>query len=114
MQLVVSPVSIASLRTIASSRFGNMVKGVVDIEKNLMMIDADMHADEEAALLDAGSNQKNLWGINLYPEFFGMPDFVEFDSMINLRPSSGNMSRGVDDVAIQQNIRKIVETLIVA
>ena len=91
--------------------FGNFVKAVVDVEKEIMAVDADLHADEESLLLENGSRQEMLWGINFYPELTG-DDFVEFDSMINLRPSQGNRSRGVDDVKVQQAIRRIVDTLV--
>ena len=81
-----------------------MVKGVVDIEKGLLAIDAQLHADLEKMLLENGSEQFSLWGINLY--FDG--DLVEFDSMINIRPAQGNRSRGVEDESIQQKIIEIV------
>ena len=84
-----------------------MVKAVVDIDKALLAIDAELHADLEAVLLENGSRQKSLWGINLYPELEGN-DIIEFDSMINMRPSQGNMSRGVDDEIIRQKICMIV------
>lgn len=81
-----------------------MVKGVVDIKRNLLAIDAEMHADLERFLLDSGSDQFDLWGINLY--FDG--DLVEFDSMINIRPSQGNRSRSVEDEATQKRILEVV------
>ena len=112
MQIIDSPISLQFLTDMAKNRFGNLVKGVVDIEKNILALDAELHADEEAALLAQGSIQKNLWGINLYPELFGTEDFVEFDSMINLRPSLGNMTRGVENPDIQQKIYDIVSNLI--
>jgi hypothetical protein len=73
-----------------------------------------MHADEEQMLLQNGSQQFDLWGINLYPDKFGAEDFIQFDSMINLRPSQNNLSRGVDDKKIQEIIRQIVNKLITA
>ena len=82
-----------------------MVKGVVDVEKGLLAIDAEMHADLEQYLLANGSDQFDLWGINLY--FDG--DLVEFDSMINIRPSQGNRSRDVEDAATRQKILAIVD-----
>ena len=92
--------------------FGNLVKAVIDVEKGIIAVDAELHADEEALLLENGSEQKNLWGINLYPELSG-EDFIEFDSMINLRPSQGNRSRGVEDLEIQKKIIEIVNKLII-
>ncbi|SRR3989339_495270 len=100
------------LAEMAQKMFGNLVKAVVDVEKEIMAVDAELHADEEAWLLEKGSNQKNLWGINLYPEV-KEEDFVEFDSMINLRPSQGNRSRGVEDKNLQEKIIQIVNKLVI-
>jgi len=97
----------------AEKMFGSLIKGVVDVEKNILALDAEMHVDEESELLKQGSNQQNLWGINLYPELFRTPDFIEFDSMINIRPSVGNRTRGVEDKKIQDKIRRTVEKLVV-
>jgi hypothetical protein len=98
----------------AQNLFGNMVKAVVDIERQIMAMDAELHADEEAALLENGSCQEDLWGINIYPELDrNDPDFVEFDSMINLRPSQNNRSRGVEDNETRKKIKSIVEKLII-
>jgi len=99
--------SLAELEKMAEKMFGDLVKAVVDVEKELIAVDAELHADLEALLLTNGSQQKNLWGINLYPSLTGS-DFVEFDSMINLRPSQGNRSRGVEDPKIQKRILEIV------
>ena len=111
MKIINQEITIRELREMAEKMFGNLVKAVVDIEKGIMTVDAELHADEEAFLLENGSKQENLWGINLYPEISG-DDFVEFDSMINLRPAQGNRSRGVDDVKIQEKIKSIVGKLV--
>lgn len=105
------PVSIDEIRRLAQGRFGDMVKGVVDLERRVMLLDADLHADQEAELLAEGSAQPCLWGINLYPDL-AAPDWLEFDSMINLRPSFGNRSRGVDDPATRDAIRTLVHELV--
>ena len=111
MHFIDKPITKKELEKIALERFGDMTKAVVDLEKEVMVVDADLHADQEAFLLVKGSKQKDLWGINLYPEFDD-ENFVEFDSMINLRPSWGNNSRGVDDVKIQKQIKDLVNKLI--
>jgi hypothetical protein len=100
------------LAEMAERMFGGLVKAVVDVEKGIMIVDADLHADEEAALIENGSKQDNLWGINLYPEESG-EDFIEFDSMINVRPRQNNRSRGVESVELQGKIREIVGKLVV-
>lgn len=90
---------------------GDMVKAVVDIERGVMAIGGEMHADEEAALLDDGSRQVDLWGINFYPSEAG-PDWLEFDAMINVRPSQGNRSRDVEDPSLRDAIRRVVALLV--
>jgi len=95
------------LNSIAKVIFGDMIKAVVDIEKEIIAIDAELHSDLEALLLENGSKQENLWGVNFYPEIVG-EDFLEFDSMINIRPSQNNRSRGVESELIQDKINKRV------
>ena len=106
-----NPISMDELRQLAKTRFGDMVKGVVDLRRGVMLLDADMHADQEAEFLAEGSAQRDLWGINLYPD---LPDadMLEFDSMINLRPSFGNRSRSVDAPETQEAIRSLVDRLV--
>lgn len=109
MQLINKDIGLIELTTMSEKMFGNLVKAVVDIEQNLICIDADFHADQEQFLLDTyGSNQEHLWGINLHPTKWGTPQFIEFDSMINLRPSMGNLSRGVDSPTIRSLITKLI------
>ena len=112
IRLVTEKITIPELKKVAEERFGDMVKAVVDIEKGIMAIGAEMHVDEEAFLLERGSQQSDLWGINLYPDMFGADDFVEFDSMINIRPRQGNRSRGVESEQIRSKILDIVEKLV--
>ena len=104
--------TLVELQKMATDMFGDLVKAVIDIKRNVMAVDAELHADEEALLLENGSDQADLWGINLYPELEN-PDFIEFDSMINLRPSKGNRSRGVDDPEVRDRITKIVASLVI-
>jgi hypothetical protein len=111
MEIITQAIGVARLREMAIRRFGEMVKAVVDVEQGIMAVDAELHADEEDALLAQGSTQTNLWGINLYPDVAG-EDWIEFDSMINLRPSQGNRSRGVDDPDIRRRIAEIVSRLV--
>ncbi len=111
LRLVTSPISRSELAKLAEEVFGDMVKAVVDVRRGVMAIGGDLHSDEEAALLDDRSVQRDLWGINLYPERAG-EEMIEFDSMINLRPGQGNRSRGVEDEETRDAIRVIVARLI--
>ncbi|QQG44842.1 MAG: hypothetical protein HYW86_01655 [Candidatus Roizmanbacteria bacterium] len=95
----------------SSRMFGGLVKAVVDIEKGIMVVDAAMHADEEKYLIDQGSKQDDLWGINFYPDLKG-DDFIEFDSLINVRPRLNNLTRGIEDEMIRKKIIDIVNKLV--
>ena len=107
MEIITVKLGLAELRQMAAAGFGDMIKAVVDVEKEILAVDAELHSDLEALLLEKGSQQKNLWGINLYPELGG-DDFIEYDSMINLRPTQGNKSRSVDDEEIRRKIVAVV------
>lgn len=91
MQRIETQITLDELKKMSDKMFGGLVKAVVDIEKEVMVVDAELHADQEEVLLDAGSEQHNLWGINIYP-FKDFSEMIEFDSMINVRPSDGNRS----------------------
>jgi len=95
----------------AEDGFGELVKAVVDVEREIMAAGGELHADEEALLLEQGSEQRHLWGINIYPAL-PPPDRIEFDSLINIRPAQGNRSRGVGDPETRAGILRVLERLI--
>lgn len=109
--LVSEPISTQELREAGEELYGDMVKAVIDIEKRVMAVGAELHADEEAFLIERNSRQENLWGINLYTNR-AMPEMVEFDSMINIRPRQNNRSRGVEDPNLRKRIIGMVRTLL--
>ena len=104
----IDTITIIELSEMAKMMYGNLVKAVVDLDKKVLVVDVEMHVDAEQFLLEKGSIQNDLWGINLYPSKFNTDEFIEFDSMINIRPRQHNMSRGVDD----ENLRKQIILLI--
>lgn len=107
MKIISDVLSLEELKGMAKSYFGGLVKAVVDVERRLLAVDADMHADLEAALLNDGSRQDDLWGINLYPDQY-REQFIEYDSMINVRPRQDNRTRGVDSESLRNKIADIV------
>ena len=111
IKIIEEPVKISELKTIAEQGFGDMVKAVVDVEKEIMAVGGELHADAEAVLAEQGSKRENVWGVNLYPEKSGA-DWLEFSSMINIKPHSGNRSRGVENPEARAKIIKIVNKLI--
>jgi uncharacterized protein DUF5674 len=110
----VQTITIAELTAMAEAMYGNLVKAVVDLAKDLLVVDADMHVDEEQYLLESGSTQNDLWGINLHPDKFNSDEFVEFDSMINLKPRQDNLIRGVQDPDIRKKIIVLVNNKVKA
>ena len=113
MQILQQPISRETLRTLAQNTFGDMIKCVADVEEGLLAIDADLHADLERLLLEDGSAQENLWGFNLWVDEEG-EDFIEFDSLINIRSWQGNHSRDVENPEIREAIKAIVNKYITA
>jgi hypothetical protein len=105
------PTPRADLAAIAEAQFGDMLKAVVDVRRRVMAVGGELHSDEEATLLEDGSRQDDLWGINIYPGERGK-EWIEFDSVINIRPSQGNRSRGVEDGSLRQTIPEIVGALV--
>jgi len=104
-------ISKTELAEIAKEQFGDLVKAVVDVEQGIMAIGGELHADEEAALLEQGSRQEDLWGINLYPNK-PEEEWLEFDSMINVKPSQDNRSRGVENNETREKIKQVIKKLV--
>jgi hypothetical protein len=111
IEIIRQPTTRARLATLAEAQFGDMIKAVVDVERRVMAIGGELHSDEEAALMEDGSAQEHLWGINLYPAEQG-DAWIEFDSMINISPSRGNRSRNVEDSTLRDRIRQMVTGLV--
>ncbi|HVA10655.1 MAG TPA: DUF5674 family protein [Candidatus Dormibacteraeota bacterium] len=105
----VDKISVKELREMAKKMHENIVKADVDLVRNVIVFDMGMHADGEAFLLENGSKQRDLWGINLHPDKYGTDEFVEFDSLINMRPSQGNASRGINDEAVCLRIVEMID-----
>lgn len=106
--MIVDSISVSELLKLTEDSYGDLVKADVDLVRNILLVEMEMHADGEAHLLEDGSKQEDLWGINLYPAEFGTENFIEFDSMINLRPRQGNRTRGVDNETLQSQIVSLV------
>jgi hypothetical protein len=109
--IISEPISAQRLTDIAAEQFGDMVKAVVDTNRRVLALGGGLHSDEEAALIEGGSAQEDLWGINIYPKQAGS-EWIEFDSLINVRPRLGNRSRGVEDANTRQLILEIIDSLL--
>jgi len=109
--ILTKSITINQIKDLAKQRYGDMVKAVIDIEQELIAWGGDMYADEEEVLLEQGSEQRNLWGFNLYPDL-NKDEWLEFDSMINIRPNQNNRSRTIEDPAIQAKITELVNRMV--
>lgn len=111
MRLVDEPMPLSDVASMAKNQFGDMIKAVVDVERGRLALGGELHSDEEARLLEDGSKQENLWGVNIYPGK-PEPERVEFDSMINIRPSQNNRSRGVENEETRRRILRVIAKMI--
>ena len=112
MKIIYTPISRNEILENYNSFFRKMIKAVVDIDKQIIALDAELHADLEEILLENGSNQENLWGINLYLEE-NKDKQIEYTALINIRPSLDNRSMEVENLQIRDEIKKIVNNLII-
>lgn len=112
IKIVREKVSLQELKELAENQFGDLIKAVVDVEKEIMAVGGELHADEEVFLNEqTGSKRENTWGINIYPWKSG-EEMIEFDSMINIKPHHDNRSRGVENLDTRDRIIRIVKKLI--
>lgn len=113
IKVIKNPISLEKVQEMArDGKFAELVKAVVDVEQEIMALGGELHADEESELMEKnGSKRENTWGINIYPEK-SVENFIEFDSMINLKPAFGNRSRGVEDLQLREKIKGIVDKLV--
>lgn len=112
LEIIKKPTTLAQIKKHADEDFWDFTKAVVDINKIVIVVGWELHADEESILLQQGSKQDDLRWINIYPEYIGTKDYIEFDSMINIRPRQNNHSRSVENQSIRHKIEEIVHLLI--
>ena len=99
------------LRRLVAAPFGDMVKFVADVERRIIAIGGQMHADREHRLLDEGSRQGDLWGGNYYPGR-GPEGCIEYTSFINIRPAQENRGMEVEDADLRAAVRDLAFDLI--
>ena len=113
MKIVKDKITTLELKEMAKKMHDNLVKAMIDVEKEIMAVDAGLHADLMELLIEQeNSESKSIWGINIFPDKGG-EDLIEFDSMMNIKPAFGNRTRGVDDENIRKKITDIVNKLII-
>ncbi len=106
-----SKVSKEEILALAEAGYGDMVKGVIDINKRLIALGGELHADAEQVLLDQGSKQVDLWGFNIYPDK-SREEYLEYTSMINIRPRQDNKDREIKDLNLRRQIKTIIDEMV--
>jgi hypothetical protein len=109
--VVESRIERTELARVVAAYFGDMVKLVVDVRREVVAVGGELHADAEQLLLEEGSRQTDLWGANYYPGR-GASDCLEYTALINIRPSQANPSMEVQEAATREQIRRLVTRLI--
>lgn len=104
--ILAEPITSDVLRTLVDRFFEDMVKYVVDLERRVVAVGGELHADAEALLLEDGSRQRDVWGANYYPGR-GSDECIEFTSLINIRPAEGNRSMEIQDEGLREYVREL-------
>jgi len=109
IRIVSQRIEPADLSSLVAAWFGDMVKYVVDVRREVAAIGGQLHADAEQALLADGSRQEDLWGANYLPGLGA--EAIEYTSLINIRPAQGNRSMEIQDPEIRDRIRDLTSRL---
>ena len=111
IKIIKEPVSLEEIKILAREIYGEMVKGVVDIERGVIALGGEWHMDANTVLISDGSMQQNVWGFNIHVEERG-DSAIKFVSLINIRPAQGSRGMEIQDEELRSKIRTIVERLI--
>lgn len=112
IKIIKELISRTELKRLASAQFGNIIKAVVDIRQEIVSVGGELHSDMEVLLVESeNSKREDTWGINLYLDETG-EGFIEFDSMVNLKPMHDNRTRNVESEAIQKKIKEIINRIV--
>ena len=111
-KIIKDKISLEELEALAKEFYGSMIKGVADIERGVVAFGGEYHMDANITLIEDGSSQLNLWGFNVY---FKKPreEWLEYTSLINIRPTAGNFDMMIDDKKIRQKVKEIINSKII-
>ena len=109
--LLTARVDPAELARLVTQHFGDMVKLFADVDRGIVALGGQLHADAEKLLLDAGSAQASLWGANDYPGR-GAERCLEYTSLINIRLAQGNPSMEIEDAVRRERVRELTFGLV--
>lgn len=97
----------SELREIAKDFYGHMIKGVVDIEREILAMGGEYHMDANMILIENDSKQPHVWGFNWYFDKDG-DEQIEYISLINIRPAQGNRTMEVENLDLRNKMKSII------
>ncbi len=107
MRIVREPLKADEIRVLAKETFGDMIKVVVDLDREILAAGGALHSDSEELLLEDGSKQDDLWGANYFPEK-APGKHVEYTSLINQYHPSNKKSQTIADPAIRERVSAVI------
>ena len=107
IRIVDRSISPKELKALAQEYYGDLIKGVVDIKRELVALGGEMHADAEEILLKDGSKQSDLWGFNILLDK-AKEECLMYESFINIRPRDNNKNLEVQDPKIREKMKRII------
>lgn len=84
------------------------IKLAVDIQRGVLAGGGSMHADCEAALLEDGSQQEDVWGADWDPA----AKLITFEALINIRPGQDNPSMEILSADTREAVERVVRNLL--
>ncbi|MEK7601293.1 MAG: DUF5674 family protein [Patescibacteria group bacterium] len=112
IRIIETTISLNGLRDVAEEFYGDMVKGAVDIGKGIAAFGGEYHIDASNLLVEHGSRQGDIWGFNILLDQ-SRETWIEYTSLINIRPQAGNRGMEVMDAKVRDRMKKILDALIV-
>lgn len=107
IKIIDKKISEKELREIAKDFYNIMVKGVVDIKREILAVGGEYHMDANNILIENGSQQQDVWGFNWY--FDKKRDKrIEYVSLINIRPMQNNKTMEVQDSDLRSKMKVII------
>ncbi len=107
IRIINQAISGKELKDLAKEFYEDLIKGVVDIERQVVALGGEMHSDAEEVLLRNGSKQSDLWGFNILLDKT-KEECLIYESFINIRPRDNNKELEVKNPEIREKMKRII------
>lgn len=107
IKIVTEIISRDEIVALAHAWYGDMIKGAVDVEKEILALGGEYHMDANVRLVEHGSVQRAIWGFNIH---LNRPreEWIECTSLINIRPAQSNRGMLIEEPKLQEKMREII------